>query len=68
MTGSCIHCGEPFSAKNVFTQAGWRETRISGYCEACFDLLFAETDNPDDAYEPGDPKRSDFLDRYEPED
>ncbi len=48
MSNVCVHCGEPFSGKNVFTEAGWKETRISGYCEACFDLLFAETDDPDD--------------------
>ena len=40
---ACLNCGQPFSNKNVFTEAGWRETKISGFCESCFDKLFAET-------------------------
>jgi hypothetical protein len=36
----CVECGESFSNKNVFTDAGWKETRISQMCEVCFDKLF----------------------------
>ena len=42
--GACISCGEPFSEKNVFSQAGWAETRISQTCERCFDALFEDED------------------------
>ena len=38
--GRCIKCGEDFSDKNTHTVAGWKETRISGMCEDCFDELF----------------------------
>ncbi len=38
----CIACHLPFSAANVFTEAGARETQLSGLCEACFDNLFEE--------------------------
>lgn len=38
----CIHCGEPFSSKNVFTREGLAEIAISGICEKCFDGLFEE--------------------------
>jgi hypothetical protein len=40
--GCCIQCREPFSDKNVFTDAGRRETKISGLCEKCWDELFKE--------------------------
>lgn len=40
----CIQCGEGFSNKNVFTEAGWCETTISGMCEVCFDELFQDDD------------------------
>lgn len=41
----CIHCKEKFKLKhNVFTEAGVRETRISGFCERCWDDLFADPD------------------------
>lgn len=43
-SGVCISCGEPFSDKNVRTQAGWRETQISQTCETCFDSLFDDDD------------------------
>lgn len=33
----CIICDESFTEKNCFTDAGWRETQISGLCESCFD-------------------------------
>ena len=38
----CYTCGQPFTRVNVFTTLGWRETQISGMCEACFDELFKE--------------------------
>lgn len=38
----CKDCKQPFSEKNVFTEAGWREVRISGLCEGCWDEMFAE--------------------------
>lgn len=36
----CIICEESFTEKNCFTDAGWRETQISGFCESCFDGAF----------------------------
>jgi len=39
--GCCIKCGEAFSDKNTHTAMGWKETRISGMCEDCFDKLFS---------------------------
>lgn len=38
----CIFCGLPFTDENVFTEAGWRETRISHVCEKCFNDIFKE--------------------------
>lgn len=38
----CILCDQPFTAANVFTDAGWREVRLSGMCEECFDREFAD--------------------------
>lgn len=35
----CRNCGERFSDANVYSEAGWLETRISGLCEVCFDTL-----------------------------
>lgn len=43
--GCCINCREPFSEKNVYTEAGRRETAISGLCEKCFDDMFKEQDD-----------------------
>lgn len=43
--GKCISCREPFSPNTVFTEAGWRETKISGICEACWDKMFQEDDD-----------------------
>lgn len=40
----CIECGHEFNDKNVYSEAGWRETKISGMCEVCFDELFTEDD------------------------
>lgn len=33
----CRCCGNRFSDGNVFSEAGWIETRISGICEVCYD-------------------------------
>ncbi|MGF6932952.1 hypothetical protein OKW41_002091 [Paraburkholderia sp. UCT70] len=35
----CRCCGQVFSDANVFSDAGWIETRISGLCEVCFDTV-----------------------------
>ncbi|MEP9326664.1 hypothetical protein PPMP20_26570 [Paraburkholderia phymatum] len=47
----CRVCGEPFSDANVYSEAGWIETRISGLCEVCFDaladLIAREDDEPE---------------------
>jgi len=40
--GHCIKCREGFSPSNVYTDAGWRETKISGLCERCFDEICKE--------------------------
>lgn len=34
---NCVICKEEFSHNNVFTDAGLKETQISGMCEVCFD-------------------------------
>jgi hypothetical protein len=34
----CIACGCRFTDANVYSDAGWLETQISGMCETCFDL------------------------------
>jgi len=45
----CLICEQPFSQENVFTEDGWAETKISGFCEICFDKLFdEETDKTND--------------------
>lgn len=41
---ACMQCKNHFSAANTTTPAGWRETQISGVCEACFDNLFKDED------------------------
>lgn len=38
----CIQCKQKFSDKNVFTEAGKAETKISQICEKCFDALFQD--------------------------
>jgi hypothetical protein len=38
--GCCVECNQPFTEKNVFTQAGWAETKLSQTCEACFDRIW----------------------------
>lgn len=43
MDGKCFVCKEDFEmGKNVFTEAGRRETLISGFCESCFDRICSE--------------------------
>lgn len=37
---TCVDCHEPFTDKNVHTLMGWKETRLSGMCEDCFDKFF----------------------------
>lgn len=48
----CIVCKEEFSKKNVFTEEGWRETKISQMCEKCFDSITDKEDEclSDDEY------------------
>jgi len=41
-SGHCVSCKEVFSDKNVFTDLGWKETKISKLCEKCWDKLFKE--------------------------
>lgn len=43
--GRCVNCTEPFSDKNVFTPAGWKETKISQLCEKCWDEMFKEEES-----------------------
>jgi len=43
--GHCIQCREGFSPSNVYSEAGWRETKISGLCERCFDEICKEPDD-----------------------
>ncbi len=60
----CIACGSRFTDANVYSEAGWLETQISGMCELCFDtvadLFSKEGDDADDseAERPGDGTRS----------
>ncbi len=42
---ACVRCREPFSEANTWTPAGWRETRLSGLCERCFDEVTREPDS-----------------------
>lgn len=35
----CVMCKEEFGHNNVFTDAGLKETQISGMCEVCFDNI-----------------------------
>lgn len=41
---ACVICQKPFSDENVKTQAGWKEIKISGMCETCFDRVTEEDD------------------------
>ena len=36
----CVFCKQPFTEKNVHSEAGWKEVKISQLCEDCFDLTF----------------------------
>lgn len=38
----CVSCKQPFTDKNVFTPLGWKETKISKLCEACWDNMFKD--------------------------
>ena len=44
----CVSCDQPFTDSNVFTELGWKETKISGMCEVCFDGLFMKEDDEDE--------------------
>lgn len=35
----CVACGTRFTEANVWSDAGWLETQISGLCESCFDAV-----------------------------
>lgn len=48
----CIECARPFDESNVHTVLGWRETQITGYCEDCYDAIFADDAGSED--EPAD--------------
>jgi hypothetical protein len=37
--GNCPKCGKN-ALQNCYSDAGRRETKISGICEICFDLMF----------------------------
>ena len=43
-SNTCVICKKPFTDKNVFTDAGWRETQITGFCEKCFDEATLDED------------------------
>lgn len=45
--GCCVSCKEPFSDKNVRTELGWKETKISKLCENCWDAMLAPEDAED---------------------
>ena len=51
--GCCVSCKQVFSHLNVKTPLGWKETKISGMCENCWDEMFADDDSdgedPEDA-------------------
>jgi len=56
--GVCFNCRQPFTDKNVFTDLGWKETKISQTCEACFDSMFAEPEEGDDSTGGEEPGRT----------
>jgi hypothetical protein len=39
---NCVACKKMFTSLNTHTEAGWRETQISGICETCFDKAFGD--------------------------
>lgn len=41
----CLECQRDLtSPEAVHSEAGWRETQITGMCEPCFDDLFKENE------------------------
>lgn len=54
MITHCIECKQMFTTANTYTEAGWRETQISGLCEDCFNTICAgseeETEDEDDEH------------------
>ena len=54
--GCCVCCKQPFTDANVFTELGWKETRISQTCEKCWNEMFSEAPaGPRDPNEPEEP-------------
>ncbi len=49
--GHCLECKEPFSEKNIYSEAGWREAKMSQLCEKCFDKMFAEDEEDESSEE-----------------
>lgn len=48
---TCVFCEAPFELNvNIFSDAGIRETSISGSCEKCWDRMFAEQEESEDDY------------------
>lgn len=41
----CVECKQEFSLENTRSEAGWRETKISGMCENCWDNLFKDMED-----------------------
>jgi len=41
----CFDCERDFTGETVKSAAGWRETQISGFCELCYDKLFADAED-----------------------
>jgi hypothetical protein len=46
--GLCVICGKP-ALDNCYSEAGVREYQISGTCEKCFDEMFQEEDDDEEA-------------------
>jgi len=46
--GCCVKCKQPFSKENVYTEAGWKETKLSKLCEKCWDATFKDVDDETD--------------------
>lgn len=47
----CINCKKPFTNENVFTYLGWKETRLSGMCEKCFDACTLAFEDEEEIFE-----------------
>jgi hypothetical protein len=41
---TCVKCQKPVE-KRIHSNAGWREYKISGLCEVCYDEIFAGDDD-----------------------